>query len=231
MTQCSKNSSALTLHSLFSEYEYEREAYINITLGCPSTTTTHHSYFIHIRYQHSSHTTLPIMRFTIATVATMAAAATASVLPRSDLGAWNVTLVHTGGNDRARTETVSGVYANSQLKNNIPVTCHFQGLLNGEEVDETTCDPPSFSYVLNDAGYDSASSEYLYSMCTPPNASLSSTRIDKLSALTLSQTVTLSGTNVTVKGESGKFATTGFEVTYKNYEVKDILAQASTGVA
>ena len=93
------------------------------------------------------------MRFTIASIATMAAAATATVVPRADYGGWNVTLSHSGGNDRQRTETVTGVYANAQLNDNIHVTCHYQGMLDGEVIDKTTCDPPSFSYVLEDS-YD-----------------------------------------------------------------------------
>lgn len=101
------------------------------------------------------------MRFTVATIASMAAAATATIIPRADYGGWNVTLSHTGGNDRQRTETVSGVYANGELTDNIPVTCHYQGMLNGEVIDKTTCDPESFSYVFESAGYDDG---YLYRM-------------------------------------------------------------------
>jgi hypothetical protein len=109
------------------------------------------------------------MRFTVATVISMAAAATATVIPRADYGGWNVTLSHTGGNDKQRTETVSGVYANSAFADNIPVNCHYQGMLNGEIIDKTTCDPESFSYVLEDAGYDDG---YLYRKCSLSVSSL-----------------------------------------------------------
>jgi hypothetical protein len=91
------------------------------------------------------------MHFTLTTIATMAAAATANLLPRADYGGWNITISHTGGADRARTETVTGVYANAQLTDNVPVTCHYQGPLNGEG---TKCDPESFSYVFEGAGYE-----------------------------------------------------------------------------
>ncbi|KAF3031394.1 hypothetical protein E8E11_001305 [Didymella keratinophila] len=149
------------------------------------------------------------MRFTVATIASMAAAATATVIPRADYGGWNVTLSHTGGNDKQRTETVSGVYANSAFTDNIPVTCHYQGMLNGEVVDKTTCDPESFSYVFEGAGYDDG---YLYQ-------------------LTLTQTITLSGTNVTVKGLSDKFKTVGDKVTGKSYTASNIIINASSAVA
>jgi hypothetical protein len=65
------------------------------------------------------------MRFTVATIVSLAAATTAAVIPRADYGGWNVTLSYTGGNDKQRTETVSGVYANSAFADNIPVTCHY----------------------------------------------------------------------------------------------------------
>jgi hypothetical protein len=168
------------------------------------------------------------MRFTTATIATMAAAASATVVPRADYGAWNVTLSHTGGNDRQRTETVTGVYANAQLDDNIPVNCHYQGMLDGEVIDKTTCDPESFSYVFESAGYDDG---YLYRMHTPLNADIFRISINKIPELTLTQTVTLSGTNVTVRGVSDKFKVVGDKVTGKAYTASDILVQASTAVA
>ncbi|KAF9694419.1 hypothetical protein EKO04_007234 [Ascochyta lentis] len=150
------------------------------------------------------------MRFTTATiVATLAAAATATVIPRSDLGAWNVTISSTGGSDRARTETVTGLYANSQLTDNIPVNCHFQGMLDGEVINKLTCDPESFSYTFEGAGYDDGD----------------------LYQLTLSQTLTLSGTEVTVKGVSDKFKRTCDTITGKSCSASNIIVTASTGVA
>ncbi|KAF3039425.1 hypothetical protein E8E12_009385 [Didymella heteroderae] len=149
------------------------------------------------------------MHFILATIAYMAATATATVIPRADYGGWNVTLSHTGGNDKQRAETVSGVYANSAFIDNIPVNCHYQGMLNGEVVDKTTCDPESFSYVLESAGYDDG---YLYQ-------------------LTLTQTVTLSGTNVTVKGVSDKFKAVSDKVTGKSYTASDIIINASVAIA
>ncbi|KAF2628010.1 hypothetical protein BU25DRAFT_458388 [Macroventuria anomochaeta] len=139
----------------------------------------------------------------------MAAAATATVIPRADYGAWNVSITSTGGSDKQRTETVTGVYANAQLTDNIPVNCHFQGMLNGEVINKLTCDPESFSYTFEAAGYDDG---YLYQ-------------------LTLTQTVALSGTNVTVKGTSDKFKRTCDKVTGKRCSASDILVQASTAVA
>jgi hypothetical protein len=102
------------------------------------------------------------MRFTTAALATLAATATASVLPRADYGAWNVSISSTGGSDRQRTETVTGVYANAELKDNIPVNCHLQGMLNGEVINQLTCDPESFSYDLELTDYDDG---YLYRTC------------------------------------------------------------------
>jgi len=101
------------------------------------------------------------MLFTTTAIATMAAVATASVVSRADYGGWNVTISSTGGSDKQRTETVTGVYANSQFTDNIPVTCHFQGMLNGEVINKLTCDPESFSYEFGLADYDDG---YLYRM-------------------------------------------------------------------
>lgn len=56
-------------------------------------------------------------------------------------------------------------------------------------------------------------------------------RTKKKSELTLTQTVTLSGTNVTVKGVSDKFKTVGDKVTGKSYSASNIIVQASTAVA
>lgn len=100
------------------------------------------------------------MRFIVAALTTMAtAAAGAAVMPRADYGGWNVTISSTGGSDKQRTETVTGVYASGELTDNIPVTCHFQGMLNGDVINKLTCDPASFSYEFAGAGYDDG---YLY---------------------------------------------------------------------
>ncbi|KZM18951.1 uncharacterized protein EKO05_0009399 [Ascochyta rabiei] len=141
------------------------------------------------------------MRFTIATIAAMAAAAGATVIPRSDLGAWNVTVTRYGGADRAHGEIVTGVYANDQLADNIPVTCRFDNLINGEIVQKTTCNPDSFSYKLD--GDD----------------------------LTLTQTLTLGETNVTVSGSADalNFITDG--INGKTFIAHDVLVTATTGVA
>lgn len=101
------------------------------------------------------------MLFITTAIATMAAVTTASVVPRADYGGWNVTISSTGGSDKQRTETVTGVYANSQFTDNVPVTCHFQGTLNGEVINKLTCDPESFSYEFMLADYDDG---YLYRM-------------------------------------------------------------------
>jgi hypothetical protein len=47
------------------------------------------------------------MQLTTLTMATMASLATASLLPRADYGAWNVTLTHTGGADRGRSSRIT----------------------------------------------------------------------------------------------------------------------------
>lgn len=52
-----------------------------------------------------------------------------------------------------------------------------------------------------------------------------------MSEITLTQTVTLSGTNVTVNGVSDKFKTVGDKVTGKAYTASNIIVQASTAVA
>ncbi|KAJ4335270.1 hypothetical protein N0V95_008943 [Ascochyta clinopodiicola] len=142
------------------------------------------------------------MRFTIATVAAMAAAATATVIPRSDLGAWNVTISTYGGADRSHGETVTGVYANAELADNIPVTCRFDTMLNGEVVNKKTCDPESFSYEFEGGNQ-----------------------------LTLSQTVTLGETEVTARGVSDKFELVSDGVTGKNFAASNIIVTATTGVA
>ncbi|KAH6632925.1 hypothetical protein C7974DRAFT_471207 [Boeremia exigua] len=142
------------------------------------------------------------MRFTTATIATMAAAATATVIPRSDLGAWNVTMTTYGGADRAHGETVTGVYANAQLADNIPVTCRFDTMINGEVVNKKTCNPESFSYEFVGGN-----------------------------ELTLSQTLTLDETEVTVKGVSDKFEMVSDGITGKSFAASNILVTATTGVA
>jgi len=95
------------------------------------------------------------MRFTIATIAAMAASASASaiVIPRVDYGAYNVSYVQTGGADRGHSEHVYGVYTNAELKDNIEVDCLSQTWSDGTssaENDPTvlTCSPPSFTYKL-----------------------------------------------------------------------------------
>ena len=54
---------------------------------------------------------------------------------------------------------------------------------------------------------------------------------DKTTELTLTQTVTLSGTNVTVKGVSDKFKTVGDKITDKSYTASDIIINASSAIA
>ena len=99
------------------------------------------------------------MRFTIATMAAMAAssASAATVLPRSDLGGWNISYVQTGGADRTHSEHVYGVYANAELADNIAVDCLSQTtsdgqVFSGNDPTTLTCTPASFSYVYNTAG-------------------------------------------------------------------------------
>ncbi|KAJ4982750.1 hypothetical protein SVAN01_11755 [Stagonosporopsis vannaccii] len=149
------------------------------------------------------------MHFTTATIATMVAATTATIIPRADYGGWNVSISSTGGSDKQRTETVTGVYANSQLTDNIPVTCHFQGMLNGEMINKLTCEPASFDYEFASAGYDDG---YLYE-------------------LTLTQTLSLDNTNITVKGISNKFKRTCDGITGKSCSASSIIVEASTAVA
>ncbi|KAH6644456.1 hypothetical protein C7974DRAFT_419942 [Boeremia exigua] len=150
------------------------------------------------------------MQFTIATIAAMAAAASATVIPRSDLGAWNVTITSSFPNTVHRSETVSGVYANSELADNIPVNCHFQGQLNDEIINKLTCTPESFSYTFESAGY--GDNGYLYQ-------------------LTLSQTVSIANTNVTVKGVSDKFYRTCDSVTGKFCTASGIIVNVNSAVA
>lgn len=88
------------------------------------------------------------MLFIVTALASLAAAASATVIPRADYGAWNVTLTHVGGNDRSQVETVSGVYANAAFADNIPVTCTYSGIVDGVYNPTTTCEPASFSYKL-----------------------------------------------------------------------------------
>jgi hypothetical protein len=97
------------------------------------------------------------MRFTIATMAAMAASASATVLPRSDLGGWNVSYVQSGGADRTHSEHVYGVYANAELADNIAVDCLSQTssdgqVFSGNDPTTLTCTPASFSYVYHTAG-------------------------------------------------------------------------------
>ena len=97
------------------------------------------------------------MRFTIATIAAMAVSASATVLPRSDLGGWNVSYVQTGGSDRTHSEHVYGVYANAELADNIAVDCLSQTtsdgkVFSGNDPTTLTCTPASFSYVYNTDG-------------------------------------------------------------------------------
>lgn len=54
---------------------------------------------------------------------------------------------------------------------------------------------------------------------------------DQSTELILTQTVTLSGTNVTVKGVSGKFKTVGDKITGKAYTASDIIINASSAIA
>jgi hypothetical protein len=49
--------------------------------------------------------------------------------------------------------------------------------------------------------------------------------------LTLSQTVEISGTEVTVKGVSDKFKTVSDGVTGKGFSAKDVIVEVSTAVA
>lgn len=91
------------------------------------------------------------MHSTVIAILSIAAAATATVNARADYGGWNVTLSHTGGNGKQRMETVSGIHANSGFAENVPAICHYQGMLDGEVVDKTICDP-EFKYVLESAG-------------------------------------------------------------------------------
>jgi len=97
------------------------------------------------------------MRFTIATIAAMVASASATVLPRSDFGGWNVSYVQSGGADRTHSEHVYGVYANAELADNIAVDCLSQTtsdgqVFSGNDPTTLTCAPASFSYVYNTAG-------------------------------------------------------------------------------
>jgi hypothetical protein len=97
------------------------------------------------------------MRFTIATIAAMAVSASATVLPRSDLGGWNVSYVQTGGSDRTHSEHVHAVYANAELADNIAVDCLSQTtsdgqVFSGNDPTTLTCTPASFSYVYNTDG-------------------------------------------------------------------------------
>lgn len=99
------------------------------------------------------------MRFTIATMAAAMAASSASatVLPRSDLGGWNVSYVQSGGADRTHSEHVYGVYANAELADNIAVDCLSQTtsdgkVFSGNDPTTLTCTPASFGYVYNTAG-------------------------------------------------------------------------------
>jgi hypothetical protein len=57
------------------------------------------------------------------------------------------------------------------------------------------------------------------------------TRANETPELALSQTVTLDGTEVTVKGTSDKFSTVSDGITGKGYSAKDIIVEVSTGVA
>ncbi|KAJ4331360.1 hypothetical protein N0V95_009897 [Ascochyta clinopodiicola] len=150
------------------------------------------------------------MRFTIAAIAAMAASASASatVLPRSDLGGWNVSYVQSGGADRSHSEHVYGVYANAELKDNIAVDCLLQTVsdgkvFSGNDPTTLTCTPASFSYVYNTTD----------------------------SILTLTQTVELSGTNVTVMGTSQPFTTKLDPIRGKGGSAHNITFQATTGVA
>lgn len=99
------------------------------------------------------------MQLTIAVVSAFAAVAAAGVITRADYGSWVVSIEATGGASRQRTETVTAVYSNPELFDSINATCHFQGMLNGEVINQLICGPESFSYDFQGAGYDDG---YLY---------------------------------------------------------------------
>jgi hypothetical protein len=105
------------------DIEHEKVKYRR-TRGC-SLSIQQRADYQATRSPHTHTSKITNMRFTVATIVSLAAATTAAVIPRADYGGWNVTLSYTGGNDKQRTETVSGVYANSAFADNIPVTCHY----------------------------------------------------------------------------------------------------------
>lgn len=94
------------------------------------------------------------MRSAIAVASAFAVAATAAAVPQTSYGSWTASIRSTGGSNRARTETVTAVYSNSELSKDVTATCEFQGMLNGEVINRLTCDPASFSYDFQAAGYD-----------------------------------------------------------------------------
>lgn len=101
-------------------------------------------------------------------------------------------------------------------------------MLDGEVVSKTICDLESSSYVVESAGYDDG---YLYRMYPYSSEQIQAVVTNKRSELTLTQIVTLSGTDATVKSVSKKSKTLGDKVTGKSYAAANIIVQASTAVA
>jgi hypothetical protein len=99
-------------------------------------------------------------------------------------------------------------------------------MLNDEIADKTTCDPESFSYVLEGASYDNG---YIYRELS--RLCILNRSTDNTTELTLTQTVTLSSTNVTVKDVPDKFKAVGDEATGKSYTASDIIINTSSAVA
>ncbi|KAF2177316.1 hypothetical protein K469DRAFT_755201 [Zopfia rhizophila CBS 207.26] len=112
------------------------------------------------------------MRAVIATVAALAGASSAAVVPRADYGFWDVNVTRNSAANGWSSREISAKYFNSELSEPIPVHCNYSYWLGQDPVEQASCDDPSFSYDLQ---------QY---------------------SISLKQTVNLWNTDVTVMGNS-----------------------------